>query len=62
MGVMFASAGFFSLYSMSCGQGEPGLAQLAKLGAVVFGIMAANASAKIELHARIELAAEDREP
>lgn len=62
MGVMFASAGFFALYSRSCGQGEPFLAHIGKLGAVVFGIMAANASAKIELHARVELAAEDREP
>lgn len=61
-GVMFASAGFFALYSASCGQGEPGLAQLAKLGAVVFGAMAANASLKIERHSRIELAAADREP
>jgi hypothetical protein len=62
MGVMFASAGFFAVYSASCGLSEPFLAKAAKIGAVVFGIMAANASARIEQHARIELAAEDRRP
>lgn len=60
MGVMLASAGFFAIYSY--GDGEPFLARFAKLGAVVFGVMAANATRRLELHARIELAAEDREP
>lgn len=61
-GVMLASAGFFSIYSY--GQGEPFLARLTKLAALVFGVMAAGASARLEGHARIELAAaaEDREP
>jgi hypothetical protein len=61
-GVMLASAGFFSIYSSSvaCNTGEPALARIAKLGAVVFGIMAANASMRIEQHARIELAAEQQ--
>jgi hypothetical protein len=59
-GVMLSAAGFFELYSGWCGEREPFIAGIAKLGAVVFGIMAANASARIELHARIELAAEQQ--
>jgi hypothetical protein len=59
-GVMLGSAGFFAIYSFS--HGEPFLARIAKLAAVVFGVMAASAVSRIELHARIELAAEDREP
>jgi hypothetical protein len=59
-GVMLGSAGFFAIYSF--GQGEPALARIAKLGAVVFGLLAASASARLEGHARIELAAEHRAP
>jgi hypothetical protein len=59
-GVLLGSAGFFALTSTS--EGEPGLARAAKIVAVVFGIVAANAAAKLELHARVELVAENREP
>jgi hypothetical protein len=59
-GVALASAGFFAIYSL--GQGEPFLARVAKLASVVFGILAANASARLELHSRIELAAEEQRP
>lgn len=58
-GVMLGSAGFFSIYSF--GSGEPFLARVSKLGAVVFGVLAANAAARLEGHARVELAVEHRE-
>jgi len=64
-GVLLGSAGFFALTAtstLSASWGEPALSRLAKVLAVGFAIAAANASNRLTLHARIELAAEQREP